>query len=467
MKKMIASVLFVGLVLLLTACMERGTEISSNGLLHASPTEIVENVPVSAEYLPTEKQAVILTYGNEDRFTLGKTFDYDAFLGWLPEYFGALCGEPLVVAVSDIIDGGDEGELGTVTVLAEYHTMEALESGRSADTVCGGCNLFFQYDRETGADFSEMKFAGDVLLHNYYVKEPRDLSDWTATVDTRGFVQLVKAGETPIETPAEYRWDLLDFTELHQLYVRGDRILLVLLEHRGTELSVIERSVAVYTSDDGGGTWNRTELDYTPTTTTVVYSVGDIVLNMRDDMKGTVILGTSRCEVFFYTTEDGGKTWKKQRNFKLLNYRYEALLDGGLVTDTLGFITFEARDSGNPNVYITYDGGKTWTLMDIRPPDESVDGWVEFCEHRGYPVNAFSGEWDAYALCGRLEDGPNGKNTVVSIPVYVNGERFFDYTSLDFGKSWHWGITFGLTRTEDGLLEKTGLIISYLEENEK
>jgi hypothetical protein len=88
---------------------------------------------------------------------------------------------------------------------------------------------------------------------------------------------------------------------------------------------------------------------------------------------------------------------------------------------------------------------------------------VEFCEQRGYPVNAFSGEWEAYALRARLEDGPAGKNTVVSIPVYVNGERFFDYTSLDFGKSWHWGISFGLMRTEDGSLEKTGPEFSWLQ----
>ncbi|MBE6611727.1 MAG: hypothetical protein E7632_04485 [Ruminococcaceae bacterium] len=468
-KMIIASAVLAAMMICFAGCTEKPPETGDAGAPFSvntveppaavpTETEPAEVLPAPAELPAESPRAVILTYGNEDSFTLDGTLDYDAFLDWLADYYGSRYDEPMVIAVRDIIDNR-----GAVTVLAEYHTMEALESGRSVGTVCGSCNFFFHYDTATGLDFSESDTLG-ALLHNHYIPEPLDLTDWTASVDSQGFVQLVKAGETPIKTPAEYRWNLYDFADVHRLYVNGDRIMLVLLEHPGEQMDIVDRKLMMYVSDDGGESWQKTEIDYTPTTTTVRYPVTDLVLSMRDDDRGALIVGTNRCEVFFYTTEDGGKTWQKQRNFKLKNYRYGALLDGGLVTDTLGFVTFEARDRDNPNVYITKDGGKTWNLMDINPPDETVDGWVEFCKHRGYPVNAFDGEWEAYALGARLEDGPSGGDTVVSIPVYVNGERFFDYVSHDFGESWHWGITFGKTREDDGTISKWGLEISYLEE---
>ncbi len=471
MKKIIASVLIAGMLFTLAACGENETNVIDNGMPFDIETVAPPTVKASAETLgdtqtvpAADPRAVILTAPYEDGYELYGTLDYEAFLEYLAEYYGKLYGESMVISITDMIDHGeDEGERGVVTVLAEYHTLVSLESGRNGGTVCGGCNFFFTYDKVSGRDFGEQTFAGDVLLHNTFHALGNDFADYTATVDSRGFVQLVKAGQSPIKTPAEYRWDMMNLTNDHQLYVNQDNIVLLILAHEGENASIIERPVYVYTSHDGGETWDTAVLDYTPTTTTVKHPVCSLVLNMRDDMHGSAILGTNRCEVFFYVTEDGGKTWEKRRNFKLKNYQTDALYDGGLVTDELGFITFAPRDKDNPNVYITHDGGLTWALMDITLPDANDDGWVEFCKFRGYDVNAFHGEWEAYALGARLEDGPSGNDTVVSIPVYVNGERFFDYTSLDFGKSWHWGIGFGFVREDDGTLTARGLEISYLQ----
>ena len=138
----------------------------------------------------------------------------------------------------------------------------------------------------------------------------------------------------------------------------------------------------------------------------------NLVLSMRSADKGTLIVGPNRCEVFFYTTDDGGKKWTKQRSFKLLNYQNEALLDGGMVTDTLGFITFIPRKGKNPNVYITYDGGKTWALMDITLPEGYSDA-------------------DAYGTAAYLEEKR------VILPIVCSGGTLH-YISEDEGKTWNW-----------------------------
>ena len=399
MKKMIASVLILAGMLSFAGCTDAAPETPDGGVPEAART--------SAELPARSPRAVILTYGNEAHYRLDKALDYEAFLDWLAAFYGALCGDQTVVAISDII-----ADSGVITVLAEYHTAASLETGRNSDTVCGGCNLFFDYNTTTGRDFAEQKFAGDALLHSYDAPAPLDLSDWTVTVDTQGAVQLVKAGETPIKTPAVYRWDLANFSKVQQLYVNGDNIVLALPIHAGGPMEVTKLALMVYASKDGGATWSEQAIDYTPITTTVRYPVTNLVLSMRSADKGTLIVGTNRCEVFFYTTDDGGKKWTKQRSFKLLNYQNEALLDGGMVTDTLGFITFIPRKGKNPNVYITYDGGKTWALMDITLPEGYSDA-------------------DAYGTAAYLEESR------VILPIVCSGGKLH-YISEDEGKTWSW-----------------------------
>lgn len=402
MKKAIASVLIFASMLGFAGCTDAAPE---------TPGSVVPPVVESTE-VEQSTRAVVYPYREKEHFTLKGTLDYDAFLHWLPDYFGTLYGRPFVVAVRDIIDESTEGTRGTVTLLAEYHTMDALESGRSVDTLCGGCNLFFTYDRVSGTDFAEEQFAGAELLENFSDAPGIDSAVWTATVDADGKVQLLKGGEDTIKTPGEYRWGMASFENEHALYVNGEHVVLLLVEHESLFVPASERLVYAYASSDGGESWKKNALDFTPITTTIRYPVTNLVLNMRDDLNGTAILGTNRCEVFFYTTDDGGKKWTKQRSFKLLNYQNEALLDGGMVTDTLGFITFIPRKGKNPNVYITYDGGKTWALMDITLPEGYSDA-------------------DAYGTAAYLEA------SCVILPIVCSGETLY-YISEDEGKTWNW-----------------------------
>ncbi|MBQ8551298.1 MAG: exo-alpha-sialidase [Clostridia bacterium] len=357
--------------------------------------------------------AVILTAPYINRYTLDGSLDFDAFVEYLSEYYTELYGDPLVICVTDMIDYGDSTDgRGVVTVLAEYHSYVSLESGRNADTLRGGCNFFFSYDVSSGADFSPRPFVEDTYLHSIKEAIGNDFSEYTATVDTRGYVQLVKAGHSVITTPAKFCWELGDFADLCKFRIDGDNIVLVIRENNGEYGDGDWTDVLAYASSDGGVTWTSYSLDYTPTTTSNIFEVTSLVLNMIDDMRGTAILSTPRCEVFFYVTEDGGVTWEKRRNFKLLNYRIDGLHAGGLIDDELGFISFIAREGENPNVYITYDGGRTWTLMDISAPDGISDA-------------------GAYADMAYIRNG-----TVVIPILYADGER--NYISRDNGVTWEW-----------------------------
>ncbi len=371
----------------------------------------VENKPTI--YQTESQPAVILIEPYVKRYTLNGALDLDAFTEYLSEYYTELYENSLVICITDIIDHGDAYDgMGVVTVLAEYHSAESFESGRNHNTLCGGCNFFFDYNASTGKDFVPRPFVGDNYLHNLTEPTGNDFSEYTATVDTDGYVQLVKAGHPTISTPAKFCWELYGFGKLCKLYIDGDNIILALRENNGEYGDEDWMTASVYASRDGGGSWSSYSLDYTPTNTTNIFEPTSLVLNMIDSEHGTVVLSTPRCEVFFYVTEDGGITWEKRRNFKLLNYRIDGLHTGGLINNDLGFISFIPRDGKNPNVYITHNGGRDWTLMDITAPDGISDV-------------------GAYADTAYVNNG-----TVVIPIIYSDGVR--NYISCDNGATWGW-----------------------------
>lgn len=415
MRKYFAVLLVLSaLISIMPSC---GTVNEDTGTDSTQPFEIdtvappVENKPTVSQ---TELQsAVILTEPYINRYTLNGTLDLDAFVEYLSEYYTELYQKPLVICITEIIDHGDEFEgMGVVTVLAEYHSAESAESGRNHNTLCGGCNFFFDYNVSSGKDFVPRPFVGDSYLHSLNEPIGNDFSEYTATVDKGGNVQLVKAGHSMITTPAKFCWELYSFGELCKLYIDGDNIILALRENNGEYGDEDWITASVYASQDGGVSWSSYSLDYTPTNTTNIFEPTSLVLNMIDSEHGTVVLSTPRCEVFFYVTEDGGITWEKRRNFKLLNYRIDGLHAGGLINDELGFISFIPRDGKNPNVYITHNGGRDWTLMDITAPDGISD-------------------------VGAYADAAYESNGAVVIPViYSDGVR--NYISRDNGITWSW-----------------------------
>ncbi len=421
MKKYIAMVLLLCIACtVIPSCSVPEKESADNSALPFSIKTVTPPEPRSTVVPLTDLQAsahepsaIILTEPYINRYTLNGSLDFEAFVEYLSEYYAELYGEQLVICISDMIDHGDTADgRGVVTVLAEYHSWVSLETGRNDKTLCGWCNFFFSYDASTGMDFVPQPFVGDNYLHNRSEPTGNDFSEYTATVDTHGYVQLVKAGHSVITTPAKFCWELFDFDDLCHFYIDGNDIVLVLRENNGEYGDGDWTEVRAYASQDGGVTWSSFSLDYTPTTTTNIFEVTSLVLNMIDGTRGTVVLSTPRCEVFFYVTDDSGVTWEKRRNFKLLNYRIDGLHTGGLIDDELGFISFIARDGKNPNVYITYDGGRNWSLMDIAAPDG--------CSDEG-----------AYAGMAYIENG-----AVILPIVYEDGVH--EYISRDGGATWNW-----------------------------
>ncbi len=423
MKKHFALVLLVCILCpLIASCRTVNDEVDTD--TDSAPLFLVNTVtppeaqnetvpPVETQAPDPEPCSVILTAPYINRYTLDGALDIEAFASYLAEYYTGLYGEPLVICITDMVDHGDYADgRGVVTVLAEYHSYVSLESGRNDNTVCGGCNFFFSYDAASGVGFAPRPFVGDTYLHSRSEPSGNDFSEYTATVDTRGYIQLVKAGEPVIATPAMFCYDLTGFSDLCDFYIDGDSIVLVIRENNGEYVDGDWIDALAYASKDGGITWTSFSLDYTPTTTALVYEPTSLELNMINDTRGSVILSTPRCEVFFYVTEDGGVTWEKRRNFKLLNYRTDGLHAGGLIDDELGFISFIAREGKNPNVYITRDGGHNWDLMDIVPPKGVSDS-------------------GAYADMAYSRDG------CVVIPI-IYGDAARNYISRDNGATWEW-----------------------------
>lgn len=435
MKKYFA---IISLLCFLTAftvsCMDSGTDDSSS-VTTANQTSEVGLKPVPEVAVPSvsdkpeigedpapvpdkaEPRVEILTEPYFDGYEIGDRLNYDAFLKYLKSYFAELMGEDVLVVITDIIDGE-----GVVTLLTEYHDIKAFEAGRRTSTIRGGGNLFFNYSTESGADFSEQLFAGVELLHNFYKSEVFVDGDYIF-VDNDGYVCIHESDGRIIKTPALYSWGCNDMADVIQWrcddnHMQGkprEHYIVAVYRKSVTDKDVTDRIMNVYATKDGGVTWSESELDYTPVTTEHLYPVDDIAL--RPLYSGeldtcSIILSTNRCEVFYYLTEDGGVTWERCSNFKLLNYRYEAFIDGGIIFDDLAIMAFEARDGKNPNVYISRDGGYNWSLMDIPTPDGLSDEGAYACALY---------KW-------------NG----VAVIEVMYGDAMRRYVSFDHGATWEW-----------------------------
>lgn len=124
--------------------------------------------------------------------------------------------------------------------------------------------------------------------------------------------------------------------------------------------------IQVLVSEDMGKTWNT-------------YAVEGSEYNRDTKMIGFITkdngwlvaspgsaLGTSQNHV--YLTTDGGKTWTETGN---PNDQYARNMTGaGFSTEEIGFIGYRVDAYPGPTIYWTQDGGKTWEEFDMPLPAE-------------------------------------------------------------------------------------------------
>jgi photosystem II stability/assembly factor-like uncharacterized protein len=154
-----------------------------------------------------------------------------------------------------------------------------------------------------------------------------------------------------------------------------------------------------YVGTAGGGVWMTGDGGYTwdPVfTKEPIAAIGAVAIDPRDDNVVWVGTGESnpRNDVSYgdgvYKTTDGGKTWQ---NVGLAGTRYisRILVDPGdsnhVIVGALGDVFSDSNDRG---VYVTWDGGKTWSHTLFVGPESGASDLAMDVQH---PNVIYAGIW--------------------------------------------------------------------------
>ena len=167
--------------------------------------------------------------------------------------------------------------------------------------------------------------------------------------------------------------------------------------------------IQVLTSDDMGKTWNT----YTVEGSEYMRARKFIGFITADD--GWLVaspgsaLGTANNYVFL--TSDGGKTWTEIGNPNGLYARN--VTGAGFSTQDIGFIGYRVDDAPGPTIYWTQDRGKTWEKLEVTLPEEF-----------DYNIPLSPVFFGANGLFPIQFDMRNGSVTTIYL------------TSKDYGKTW-------------------------------
>ncbi len=124
----------------------------------------------------------------------------------------------------------------------------------------------------------------------------------------------------------------------------------------------------VWQSNDGGGTWNRSAKFNIPT--------GRLLsIQFVDELHGWVLSNIS-----IWRTEDGGINWDICDPITTNPQRIEALLFKSYFLNA----EYGIVGAGSGAIYITHDGGKTWTAKRIASKEATIECVFLVDEHTGW-----------------------------------------------------------------------------------
>jgi len=130
-------------------------------------------------------------------------------------------------------------------------------------------------------------------------------------------------------------------------------------------------AMTILTSDDMGKTWSRADIPFGG----AAASWNCIGFTSQNDgwlvICGFVGMGQERHDI--YMTADGGKTWTQVQGD--IDDVYGRMLSGaGFVNDKVGFLCFRYGTDFQPAICVTRDGGLTWSRLSVSLPKE-YDGY--------------------------------------------------------------------------------------------
>jgi photosystem II stability/assembly factor-like uncharacterized protein len=181
--------------------------------------------------------------------------------------------------------------------------------------------------------------------------------------------------------------------------------------------------IQVLTTEDMGKTWNTYTVDSARNMEYNKYIGFTTKNNGYLVASSGSALGTSYNYVFI--TSDGGKTWTQIGNPNALYPRNATGV--GFSTPNIGFISYRVDSDPGPTIYQTLDGGYTWAKLNVTVPegyDYNIPLTPEFYGGNGvYPIESYAFSSDGTA----------------KITTYY-------LTSSDYGKTWTYDEGFNLAQ---------------------
>lgn len=208
--------------------------------------------------------------------------------------------------------------------------------------------------------------------------------------------------------------------------------------------------VTICYSNDKGANWTTSELDN-------IYNAEDYYVDFFDENKGVVVCGYAMTDndkesYKIYKTYNGGENWTTIGNGPA-NYLLKGII---YVDENVGFFCFNYTDGMDGNLYITKDGGKTFSKVTL--PEQELDSTAKSETGTSSSQQSDELKWsDVYkeALVPVVDD--KGVITIYltqgSDGTYNDGKTAAKYQSSDKGESWVYISQLEITQNQSN---KTG-----------
>ena len=215
-------------------------------------------------------------------------------------------------------------------------------------------------------------------------------------------------GDKIIETPLIYNNSSTAHPRM-KLSVSGNRMYVIYCP----DISLPGLQIA--SSDNGGKSWTQSTLNLAADS---VGTIDNFTASFWSTKNGALIISNGMVDTFIYFTEDAGKTWRGAESAPPSQNWHDSLYCGAFLSPTIGFASYNyySFPPSEPQIYLTLDGGKSWSNMNIKVPASVME---------------------SYALAGT--PFYDGEKINVPIELYdVENElaNTVYYVSYDFGESW-------------------------------
>lgn len=180
-------------------------------------------------------------------------------------------------------------------------------------------------------------------------------------------------------------------------------------------------SIQFASTDDGGQSWTQSTMSLK----NEMDIIDNFVVTFWTPRDGALIAVDGTIETFIYITNDSGKTWEKQKEAPPEQDWHDLLEYGTFLSRDIGIISYDyhSKAANQPNVYLTTNGGGSWSPLYISVPDSVMDSYAK----AGKPFY-------------------DGEKINIPINIYSNSKEITNtiyFVSYDLAQSWQFYVDDG------------------------